>query len=305
LSIRRAIGAEYAVRHTIGTPPLRKRKSAGLTRALGDGTGFVSTRLAPVEKRAKLRSRSARGQAAFRGAPLTLYNLRLLINLLNLAKVAASAIDSILVWRISVDHPIPLRLLVIEDAPDDAALLQWELGRAGYDVTMRRVETLPDMDAALNQNEWDLVVSDHSMPAMTSLSALEALRARNLDLPFIIFSGGIGEEEAVAAMRAGANDYIMKGNVARLVPAIARELKQAEARRERRIAEAAVRDLEKMREFALESAHIGEWEVELALGGLRQRTARPCWPASWSISRRAKRPRRSSIRPSRWKRSGN
>lgn len=168
-----------------------------------------------------------------------------------------------------MDHPVPLRLLVIEDAPDDAALLQWELRRAGYGVTMRRVENLPEMEAALNESQWDLVVSDHSMPGMTSFSALKVLRAHNLDLPFIIFSGGIGEEEAVAAMRAGANDYIMKGNVARLVPAIARELKQAEARRERRVAEAAVRELEKMREFALESAHIGEWEVELATRAFR------------------------------------
>jgi len=161
-------------------------------------------------------------------------------------------------------NPVPLRLLVIEDAPDDAELLRFELRRAGYDVTMQRVETLAGMASALEEHEWDLVVSDHSMPGMTSFSALCVLRDHDLDLPFIIFSGGIGEEEAVAAMRAGAKDYVMKGNVARLVPAIARELKQAEARRERRAAEAAVRELEQMREFAMDSAHIGEWEIELA-----------------------------------------
>ena len=161
-------------------------------------------------------------------------------------------------------NSVPLRLLVIEDAPDDAELLRLELRRAGYDVTMRRVETLDGMTSALREHEWDLVVSDHSMPGMTSFSALDVLRAQNLDLPFIIFSGGIGEEEAVAAMRAGAKDYVMKGNVARLVPAIARELKQAETRRQRRSAEAAIRELEQMREFALESAHIGEWEIDLA-----------------------------------------
>ena len=157
-----------------------------------------------------------------------------------------------------------MRLLVIEDAPDDAELLRFELRRAGYDVTMQRVETLAGMASALEEHEWDLVVSDHSMPGMTSFSALDVLRDHDLDLPFIIFSGGIGEEEAVAAMRAGAKDHVMKGNVARLVPAIARELKQAEARRERRAAEAAVRELEQMREFAMDSAHIGEWEIELA-----------------------------------------
>ncbi len=120
------------------------------------------------------------------------------------------------------------------------------------------------MAEALDEREWDLVVSDHSMPGMTSFSALDVLRDHDLDLPFIIFSGGIGEEEAVAAMRAGAKDYVMKGNVGRLVPAIARELKQADARRQRRAAEAAIRELEQMREFALESAHISEWEIELA-----------------------------------------
>ena len=149
-------------------------------------------------------------------------------------------------------NTLPLRLLVIEDAPDDAELLRLELRRAGYDVTMRRVETLDGMESALEEHEWDLVVSDHSMPGMTSFSALGVLREHNLDLPFIIFSGGIGEEEAVAAMRAGAKDYVMKGNVARLVPAISRELKQAEARRQRRAAEAAIRELQQMREFALE-----------------------------------------------------
>jgi hypothetical protein len=165
---------------------------------------------------------------------------------------------------------VPLRLLMIEDAPDDAELLHRELRRAGYDVTMQRVETLAGMSAALEKNPWDLVVSDHSMPGMTSFTALEVLRKHDPDLPFIIFSGGIGEEEAVAAMRAGAKDYVMKGNVARLVPAIKRELKQAEVRRQTRSAEAAIRELEQMREFALESAHIGEWEIDLA-----SRTFRP------------------------------
>ena len=164
---------------------------------------------------------------------------------------------------------VPLRLLVIEDAPDDAELLRLELRRAGYDVTMQRVETLAGMSSALETRPWDLVVSDHSMPGMTSFSALEVLRKHDPDLPFIIFSGGIGEEEAVAAMRAGAKDYVMKGNVARLVPAIKRELKQAAVRRQTRGAEAAIRELEQMREFALESAHIGEWEIDLASRAFR------------------------------------
>jgi signal transduction histidine kinase len=156
-----------------------------------------------------------------------------------------------------------LRLLVIEDAPDDAELLRLELRRAGFDVAMRRVESLADMSAALDEQEWDVVVSDHSMPGMTSFDALENLRDRGLDLPFIIFSGGIGEEEAVAAMRAGAKDYVLKGHAARLVPAITREMREAEIRRDRYRTEAQIRELEQMREFALESAEIGEWEIEL------------------------------------------
>ncbi|MGH6989457.1 MAG: response regulator [Stellaceae bacterium] len=164
---------------------------------------------------------------------------------------------------------MPLHLLVIEDSPDDAELLRLELSRAGFTVIMRRVESLAAMSAALDEDAWDVVVSDHSMPGMTSFDALTNLRDRDLDLPFIIFSGGIGEEEAVAAMRAGARDYVMKGHVARLVPAISREIKEAEARRNRRRAEAAMRELEEMREFALESAGIGEWEIELATDQFR------------------------------------
>ncbi len=157
-----------------------------------------------------------------------------------------------------------LRLLVIEDAPDDADLLALELQRAGYEVDMRRVTDLDGMVEAFDERDWDLVVSDHSMPGMTSFDALDILRQRDLDLPFIIFSGGIGEEEAVRAMRAGAKDYVMKGNIARLIPAVARELKQAEARRERKRAEATLRELQQMREFALESARMGEWEIDIA-----------------------------------------
>src|ERR1700691_4513467 len=94
-------------------------------------------------------------------------------------------------------NTVPLRLLVIEDAPDDAELLRLELRRAGYDVTMKRVETRDGMAGGLEERGWDLVLSDHSMPGMTSFSALEVLRNYNLDPPFIICSGGIGEEEAV------------------------------------------------------------------------------------------------------------
>jgi PAS domain S-box-containing protein len=99
------------------------------------------------------------------------------------------------------------------------------------------------MEAALEKRDWDLVISDHSMPSFSSSAALEILQRKGLDLPFIIVSGQIGEDAAVAAMKAGAHDYIMKDNLARLNTAIERELREAEVRRERRQAEEKYRSI--------------------------------------------------------------
>src|SRR5215218_7643624 len=133
---------------------------------------------------------------------------------------------------------VPLRVLVVEDYEDDALLLLRELRRGGYDPVSERVDTAGAMETALDEREWDLVIADHSMPAFSSSAALELLRSKGFaDLPFIIVSGHIGEDVAVAAMKAGAQDYIMKDNLARLNTAIERELKEAESRRERRKAE--------------------------------------------------------------------
>jgi signal transduction histidine kinase/DNA-binding response OmpR family regulator len=126
-----------------------------------------------------------------------------------------------------------LRLLLIEDSPDDADLVLDQLRRGGYVVTCERVDTGPALTAALDQHTWDLVIADHSLPQFSSTEALGIIQARKLDLPFIIVSGTIGEDVAVNAMKAGAHDYIMKGNVARLLPAIERELQEAEIRRTR------------------------------------------------------------------------
>lgn len=131
----------------------------------------------------------------------------------------------------------PLRVLIIEDSEDDVLFLLRELRRGGYDTSYERVDTGAAMEAALDRKEWDLVLSDHSMPSFSSSAALELLNKRGIDLPFIIVSGQIGEGTAVTAMRAGAHDYIMKDNLARLNTAIARELREAESRRERRRAE--------------------------------------------------------------------
>ena len=133
---------------------------------------------------------------------------------------------------------VPLKVLLVEDSEDDALLLLRELRRGGYDTVHERVDTAGAMEAALDGQEWDLVIADHSMPAFSSSAALELLRNKGFaDLPFIIVSGQIGEQVAVEGMKAGAQDYLMKDNLTRLNTAIERELREAEGRRERRRAE--------------------------------------------------------------------
>lgn len=139
---------------------------------------------------------------------------------------------------------VRLRVLIVEDSEDDALLLLRELRRGGYEPEHVRVDTAEAMEATLEEREWDLVVADHSMPAFSSQAALELLRGKGFeDLPFIIVSGQIGEQVAVEAMKAGAQDYLMKDNLARLNTAIERELREAETRRERRRAEEKYRGI--------------------------------------------------------------
>ncbi len=126
-----------------------------------------------------------------------------------------------------------LRALIVEDSPDDAALLVRELETGGFQVRSLRVETPERFSEALKGEVWDIVLADYSMPAFSGMVALELLRANGSDTPFIFVSGTIGEDVAVGAMRSGANDYIIKGNLKRLVPAVERELREAETRRER------------------------------------------------------------------------
>ncbi|MEX2283923.1 MAG: response regulator [Gemmatimonadota bacterium] len=136
-----------------------------------------------------------------------------------------------------------LRVLMIEDRGDDALLVIRELTqRGGYRVTSDRVETADTMRAALTQNDWDLVISDYSMPTFNAPAALALLRASGLDIPFIIVSGTVGEEVAVHALKAGAHDFLSKANLSRLVPAVERELREAASRRERRNAEDRLRE---------------------------------------------------------------
>jgi len=128
---------------------------------------------------------------------------------------------------------VPLRVLIVEDSEDDAVLLLRVLRRGGYLPDSRRVDCAAGMRAALDGSDWDVVLSDHNLPTFNSTEALLELSRCTVDVPFIIVSGSIGEETAVAAMRAGAHDYIMKDNLARLVPAIRRELRESEVRKAR------------------------------------------------------------------------
>ena len=127
-----------------------------------------------------------------------------------------------------------LRILLIEDSDDDARLVLREVQHGGYEVESERVETADAMRAALTRQPWDLIICDFSLPRFSAPNALELLKKSNIDLPFIIVSGTIGEESAVNALKAGAHDFIIKGNFARLIPAIQRELEDAAVRRERR-----------------------------------------------------------------------
>ncbi len=138
----------------------------------------------------------------------------------------------------------PLRVLVVEDSPDDVELLLRELRSGGYDPTYERVQTAKAMTAALAKQTWDIVIADYTMPDFSAPAALELLQKSGFDLPFIIVSGVIGEEVAVEAMKAGAQDCIMKYNLKRLLPAVERELREAEGRRDRRKAEERLKQSE-------------------------------------------------------------
>jgi signal transduction histidine kinase len=126
-----------------------------------------------------------------------------------------------------------LYVLVVEDYEDDYELLVRELRKSDYDIQCMRVETPDQMASALDSQLWDIVFSDWSLPEFSGPRALGVLKERRLDVPFIIVSGTIGEDVAVEALRAGAHDFLVKGRLARLIPALERELRDVQVRRER------------------------------------------------------------------------
>jgi signal transduction histidine kinase len=140
----------------------------------------------------------------------------------------------------------PLRALLVEDNERDAAIVVRELKRGGYELTHERVETASAMTDALARQAWDIVLSDYSMPQFSALAAVSLVAEAGLDLPFIVISGAVGEEAAVEVMRAGAHDFLLKHKLTRLVPAIERELKQAERRAQHKVVQGRLRQMEKM-----------------------------------------------------------
>src|SRR5579872_910086 len=140
---------------------------------------------------------------------------------------------------------MPLRVLIVEDSEDDATLLLRELKRGDYNVTSERVETPVAMGAALDRAEWDLVICDYSLPHFSGDDALTLLRTKGSTAPFIFVSGTIGEDAAVAALKLGAQDYVMKGNLKRLLPSIKRELQEVERQRDRQRLEQEVQQLKR------------------------------------------------------------
>ncbi len=124
----------------------------------------------------------------------------------------------------------PLSVLIVEDSASDAALVVRQLTRDGFEVAHKRVEDAAQMRAALGERAWDIVLSDFNVPGFGAIPALTLLRELKLDIPFIVVSGVIGEEAAVALMKAGAHDCVMKDHLALLAPAVTREVSEAQGR---------------------------------------------------------------------------
>jgi len=174
---------------------------------------------------------------------------------------------------------------LIEDSEDDAILLLRTLKKVGYEFAHQRVESPEGMRGALDKAQWDVIISDYVIPGFGGLEALKIVQERQLDIPFIIVSGQIGEDSAVSAMKAGAHDYVMKDNLTRLGPAIGRELQEADVRRARRQAQEALSESEqRFRQLAenIDAAFImSDWVPKEGLGKVTY--VSPAFATIWQL----------------------
>src|ERR1035437_6427898 len=152
----------------------------------------------------------------------------------------------------------PIRVLIIEDSENDKELVLNELRHGGYNPEYICVETREALNNALNKQSWDIILSDYAMPEFDGLSALRIVKEKGLYIPFILISGTIGEDVAVTAMKSGAQDYIMKGNLKRLIPAVTRELKEAEIRQQVKLSEEKLKESEEKFRSFFENSPIGK-----------------------------------------------
>ena len=162
------------------------------------------------------------------------------------------------------NEPQSLRVLMVEDSEDDALLIIRELKKGGYNPVQERVETAAAMKKALQEKQWDIILCDYKLPKFNAPSAIALLKEANIDISLIIVSGAIGEETAIECLRLGAHDYIMKNNLSRLCPAIAKELKEAETRSKQKQAEEALREGEEKYRNIIENMQDGYFELDLS-----------------------------------------
>ncbi|MRR17164.1 MAG: PAS domain S-box protein, partial [Deltaproteobacteria bacterium] len=158
----------------------------------------------------------------------------------------------------------PVKVLMVEDSEDDALLEILALKKGGFSPAYERVETAAALAKALVEQTWDVIFCDYSLPNFNAIQAIAVYKEANVDIPFIVVSGAIGEETAVECLRLGAHDYIMKGNLSRLVPAMKREIAEAAARREYKLTGEKLRKSEEKYRNILETIDEGYFEVDLA-----------------------------------------
>ena len=150
-----------------------------------------------------------------------------------------------------------LRVLIVDDSDDDAKLIIRQLRNGGYDPKWERVDTAEAMKTALESQQWDVILCDYKMPRFSAPAALKIVLEKKIDVPFIIVSGAIGEDTAVAAMKSGAHDFLMKDKLAKLVVAIEREIREAKIRQEKQTADEMLKRSEENFHHSLDNSPLG------------------------------------------------